>query len=66
VPIPDRTRVEAQKRAEEEAARRREQELKDLELAMQLDRELNVAEERAAAAAAAAAALTRPGMPGSW
>jgi hypothetical protein len=62
VPVPDRTRVEAQKRAEEEAARRREQELKDLELAMQLDRELNLAEERAAAAAAS----TRSAMPGSW
>jgi len=62
-PVPDRTRVEAQRRAEEQAARRREQELKDLELAMQLDRELNLAEERAAAAAAAS---TRPGMPGSW
>ncbi|KIM40485.1 hypothetical protein M413DRAFT_445935 [Hebeloma cylindrosporum] len=62
VPVPDRTRVEAQRRAEEEAARRREQELKDLELAMQLDRELNLAEERAAAVAAS----TRPGMPGSW
>ena len=62
VPVPDRTRVEAQRRAEEEAARRREQELKDLELAMQLDRELNLAEERAAAAVAS----TRPGMPRSW
>lgn len=38
---PDTDRVEALKRAEEEAARKREQEQRDLELALQLDRELN-------------------------
>jgi len=38
---PDTTRVEALRRVEEDAARRKEQELKDLELAMELDRELN-------------------------
>jgi hypothetical protein len=59
--VPD-ARVEALRRAEEEAARRRKQELRDLELALQLDRELNVAEERAAAAAAS----TKPGMTGGW
>ncbi|PPQ77139.1 hypothetical protein CVT25_010834 [Psilocybe cyanescens] len=59
-PGPDRARVEALRRVEEEASRRREQELKDLELAMQLDRDLNLAEERAAAAAGSEA------MPGRW
>ncbi|KAF8972126.1 hypothetical protein BDZ97DRAFT_1783276 [Flammula alnicola] len=52
-PAPDRDRLEALRRAEENAARRREQELKDLELAMQLDRELNLAEERATATSSA-------------
>jgi len=40
-PTADPTRSEALRRAEEEAKRKHEQELKDLELAMQLDRELN-------------------------
>jgi len=39
---PDRVRIEAIRLAEEEAARRKEQADKDLELALQLDRELNV------------------------
>ena len=39
---PDRDRIEAIRLAEEEAARRKEQTNKDLELALQLDRELNV------------------------
>ena len=41
-PVPDTTRVEALRKAEQAAAWRKEQELKDLELAMQLDRELNL------------------------
>jgi hypothetical protein len=41
-PVPDTARVEALRKAEQDAARRKEQELKDLELAMQLDRELNL------------------------
>ncbi|KJA26271.1 hypothetical protein HYPSUDRAFT_159226 [Hypholoma sublateritium FD-334 SS-4] len=47
-PALDQSRLKALRLAEEDAARRREQELQDLELAMQLDRELNLAEERAA------------------
>ena len=47
-PALDQSRMQALRLAEEDAARRREQELRDLELAMQLDRELNLAEERAA------------------
>lgn len=38
---PDSTRYEVLKRAEEEAKKKHDQELRDLELAMQLDRELN-------------------------
>lgn len=38
----DVARLETLRRAEEEAAQRRQQELKDLELALQLDRELNL------------------------
>ncbi|KAF5342632.1 hypothetical protein D9611_001916 [Ephemerocybe angulata] len=41
-PGPDTARLTLLMRAEEEATRRREQEKKDLELAMQLDRELNL------------------------
>lgn len=41
-PVPDKTRVEALRKIEQAAAWRKEQELKDLELAMQLDRELNL------------------------
>ncbi|KAF9484377.1 hypothetical protein BDN70DRAFT_928442 [Pholiota conissans] len=41
-PIVDKARLEALRLVEQEAARRREQELKDLELAMQLDREFNL------------------------
>ena len=41
-PAPDPTRVEALRKIEQDAAWRREQELKDLELAMELDRELNL------------------------
>ena len=41
-PVPDATRVEALRKVEQDAAWRKEQELKDLELAMQLDRELNL------------------------
>ena len=41
-PVPDTTRVEALRKVEQAAAWRKEQELKDLELAMQLDRELNL------------------------
>lgn len=41
-PVPDKVRVEALRKAEQDAAWRKEQELKDLELAMQLDRELNL------------------------
>ena len=41
-PVPDTTRVEALRKIEQVVAWRREQELKDLELAMQLDRELNL------------------------
>ena len=41
-PSPDRTRVEALSRAEAEAKRRHDQELRDLEVAMKLDRELNM------------------------
>ncbi|KAH9481480.1 hypothetical protein JR316_0006007 [Psilocybe cubensis] len=59
-PGPDKRRLEALRRAEEEAARRREQELKDLELAMQLDRELNLTEERASGANG------DPPIPGRW
>ena len=40
-PSPDLTRFEPRKHAEEEANRKRAQEIRDLELAMQLDRELN-------------------------
>jgi hypothetical protein len=40
-PSPDQPRVETLRVAEEEAKRKHEQELRDLELAMQLDRELN-------------------------
>jgi hypothetical protein len=39
---PDVARLETLRRAEGEAAQRRQQELKDLELALQLDRELNL------------------------
>ena len=39
---PDVARLETLRRAEENAAYRRQQELKDLELALQLDRELNL------------------------
>ncbi|KAF8183974.1 hypothetical protein BJ912DRAFT_1043866 [Pholiota molesta] len=41
-PTVDKSRLEALRRVEEEAARRHEQEIKDLELAMQLDREFNL------------------------
>ena len=41
-PVPDATRVEALRKVEQAASWRKEQELKDLELAMQLDRELNL------------------------
>jgi hypothetical protein len=41
-PVPDTTRVEALRKIEQAAAWRKEQELKDMELAMQLDRELNL------------------------
>jgi hypothetical protein len=41
-PVPDKARVEALRKVEQDAAWRKEQELKDLELAMQLDRELNL------------------------
>lgn len=41
-PVPDTARVEALRKVEQDATRRKEQELKDLELAMQLDRELNL------------------------
>ena len=41
-PVPDTARVEVLRKVEEAAAWRKEQELKDLELAMQLDRELNL------------------------
>lgn len=47
-PALDQSRLKALRSAEEDAARRRDQELRDLELAMRLDRELNLAEERAA------------------
>ncbi|KAJ3572554.1 hypothetical protein NP233_g3008 [Leucocoprinus birnbaumii] len=40
-PKPDLNRLQALKKAEEEAAARREQEQRDLELALQLDRQLN-------------------------
>lgn len=39
---PDPSRFEALRRAEEDAKRKHEQEIRDLELAMQLDRELNL------------------------
>ncbi|KAF5371850.1 hypothetical protein D9615_009541 [Tricholomella constricta] len=39
---PDQARIEALRQIEDEAARRKEQEEKDLALAMQLDRELNL------------------------
>lgn len=48
-PSLDQSRLDALRRAEEEASRRRAQELKDMELALQLDRELNTAEQRTAA-----------------
>ena len=41
-PVPDTTRVEALRKIEQASEWRKEQELKDLELAMQLDRELNL------------------------
>lgn len=41
-PTVDKSRLEVLRRVEDEAARRHEQELKDLELAMQLDREFNL------------------------
>ncbi|KAF5327371.1 hypothetical protein D9619_004463 [Psilocybe cf. subviscida] len=41
-PLPDSGHLERLRRAEEVAAQRRAQELRDLELAMQLDRELNL------------------------
>lgn len=41
-PLPDSEHLERLRRAEEVAAQRRAQELRDLELAMQLDRELNL------------------------
>jgi hypothetical protein len=37
----DRLRLSQLKWAEDEAARRREQEIRDMELAMKLDREMN-------------------------
>ncbi|KAF8802443.1 hypothetical protein BYT27DRAFT_7196627 [Phlegmacium glaucopus] len=42
VVVPNTARVEALRKVEQDAAKRREQELKDLELAMELDRELNL------------------------
>jgi hypothetical protein len=41
MPSADPTRFEAHRRTEEEAKVKREQEIRDLELAMKLDRELN-------------------------
>ncbi|KDR79023.1 hypothetical protein GALMADRAFT_244752 [Galerina marginata CBS 339.88] len=61
-PGPDLARFEALKRAEDDARRRREQELRDLELAMALDRELNLAEERASSNGRPAPTA----MPGGW
>ena len=42
VPVPGASHIEALQKATQDAAWRRQQELKDLELAMQLDRELNL------------------------
>jgi hypothetical protein len=39
---PNTSRIEALRKIEQDAVYRKEQELKDLELAMQLDRELNL------------------------
>jgi len=41
-PVPDASRVEALRKVEQATSWRKQQELKDLELAMQLDRELNL------------------------
>jgi hypothetical protein len=62
--IPDSSRVEAIRLAEEEAARRKEQEDKDLELALQLDRELNLADQQSTQSPS----ITRASapMPGGW
>lgn len=61
---PDPSRLEALRRAEEEAAKRKQQEEKDLELALQLDRELNLANQPPAQSASAARAGAP--MPGGW
>jgi len=50
--------------AEEDAARRKEQEDKDFEIALQLDRELNLMEEPATQSSVRA--NTNPLMPGGW
>jgi len=60
-PLPNDTHLEALKRAEDEAKHRREQELKDLELAMELDRQLNMD-----ASSSTPAATTNGRMPGGW
>ncbi|KAF4613987.1 hypothetical protein D9613_007631 [Agrocybe pediades] len=62
IPGVDRAHITELRRAEEEAARRREQEQKDLELAMALDRELNIPREDNTRSAGNAAGA----MPGSW
>ncbi|KAG5652767.1 hypothetical protein H0H81_003705 [Sphagnurus paluster] len=56
----DQVRINAQREYEEAAARRKTQEDKDLELAMQLDRELNLQEE------SAARGTRTNSMPGGW
>ena len=61
-PLPDQHRLDALRRAEDDARRRHEQEMKDLELAMQLDRELNLAEDQARNSNSTA----ENGMPGGW
>ncbi|PPQ96243.1 hypothetical protein CVT26_005570 [Gymnopilus dilepis] len=63
-PIPTGAHFEALKRAEDEAKRRREQELKDLELAMELDRQLNM--DPSASSGDNSTANTHSGMPGGW
>lgn len=61
---PDPSRLEALRRAEEEVARRKQQEDKDLELALQLDRELNLADQPSVQSTSVARASAP--MPGGW
>ncbi|KAF8896587.1 hypothetical protein BD779DRAFT_1496727 [Infundibulicybe gibba] len=59
-------RLEALRIAEEEAARRKAQEDKDLELALQLDRELNLAEANSNSQRPPQHGLPASNMPGGW